>query len=415
MCFSLYHALSYSLKESTVTFLSASEVDFWTGLDVNVNGNIAVSGFSGSTEYADVKIYKETCTGCTLTLQGATVDNTTESTSHFGGSVSINKAGDMLAIGGVYQDENDMNAPSQQGLFKIMTKLGSEWFVTNVVSGSNSARFGMNAAVHPTEDRVAVGEPIDDKVFLYSSYDSDKIIWSLSESKEETDASDFGTNLKYTSNQLLVSSIKEDRIYAFDKDNGFTLEQTIKPLDTVIDGFFGLEFSVTDTHLAVLQRKYLYIFKFNTVTSQWSIEQTLYSNDQTIESFTKLFIRNDILIVKHGSNMIDIWKYDNINTWSRIIQNAKPLTDFYEIFAVSTSPKNDYVIYFTSNFLDGGALHSYKIDGLYVPEDTSSNTVQIVLISVFSVLFVISAAYIIYNDEDKEYYYEDGSEIEPTV
>ena len=147
----IYQYASNQWSNSASFSTVQSNMYFGIDLDINAAGNIIVVSSVRETGPNDVRVF-ENSSGTWgqkgVTLSGANGTN-------FGMSVSINKAGNIIAVGA---PEDDVAAGDDKGSVSIYQLQGGNWIRIGLIYGSSSDdNFGESVSLDSTGFKVAVG------------------------------------------------------------------------------------------------------------------------------------------------------------------------------------------------------------------------------------------------------------------
>ncbi|KJF93419.1 hypothetical protein UB34_19865, partial [Photobacterium leiognathi] len=222
------------------------------GIAINGDGSvIAVGAYSESTQRGYVDIYRQaTDTTWTRTRNNLGASNG-ESNDYFGWSVSLNRAGNRLAVGAKYED-GATNSISAQGAVYLFDYDGSAWNETQILRASDAASgddFGERVVLTGSGDQLAVSTQDAEAVYTYDLSSADSTTWQGTESifsSPSARADEFGTwGLTFNGTEVVVG--------AYVDDSGYTGVVTNTDANTLFDendaSSTGTAFDNTDTSI----------------------------------------------------------------------------------------------------------------------------------------------------------------------
>ncbi|GAK85892.1 glycoprotein gp2 [Vibrio ponticus] len=204
------------------TQFSGSSYTYFGEHAITVNGDgsvIAVGAYPENLQQGYVDIYRQSSeTSWTRTRNNLAASNGTRG-DHFSYTVSLNRAGDRLAVGAKYEDGESITI-NDQGAVYIFDYDGSSWNETQILRASDAAAgdyFGEWVVLTGSGDQLAVSTQDAEAVYTYDLSNADSTTWQSTENSFASPSSrndGFGTwGLAFNGNDVVVGAYHDDTGY----------------------------------------------------------------------------------------------------------------------------------------------------------------------------------------------------------
>ncbi|PQJ37874.1 hypothetical protein BTO00_22585 [Vibrio campbellii] len=204
------------------TQFSGSSYTYFGEHSITVNGDgsvIAVGAYAENLQQGYVDIYRQSSeTSWTRTRNNLAASNGTRG-DYFGYTVSLNRAGDRLAVGAKYEDGESITI-NDQGAVYIFDYDGSSWNEIQILRASDAAAgddFGEWVVLTGSGDQLAVSTQDAEAVYTYDLSNADSTTWQSTENSFASPSSrtdEFGTwGLAFNGNDVVVGAYHDDTGY----------------------------------------------------------------------------------------------------------------------------------------------------------------------------------------------------------
>jgi hypothetical protein len=174
--------------------------NFGSSVSISKDGNTIVVGGSSDNTIGSVWIYIKSIDGIWTFIQKLSVTDFTVGNVFFGDYVSISGDGNVIAVGGRFND-------SSNGAVWIFSKIVDRWYQQTKLTGIDSLLFGSSISLNYSGNVLAVGAPMDSLIvnigstYIYNRFGN---VWTQTTKIVSTDRFDNnsrqGTSVSLSSN-----------------------------------------------------------------------------------------------------------------------------------------------------------------------------------------------------------------------
>ncbi|PQJ37883.1 hypothetical protein BTO00_22630, partial [Vibrio campbellii] len=197
------------------------------------NGDVFVIGDTrANTNQGLVRIYRRN--NDTWSSTGNVVASNPTDSDYFGYSVSVNRAGNRIAVGARYEDGPSTGGQSAQGAVYVFDYDGSSWSETQLLRASDAEkddRFGSRVALSPQGDQlvVSINTPSGPRPKAIYHYDISVADSTLSQSTEQIvvspnsteDHDAFASQFAFNGEIISVGAYSDDNNFVGQVRNSF--------------------------------------------------------------------------------------------------------------------------------------------------------------------------------------------------
>lgn len=374
-----------------------------TGLDANTQlfirirhkGNITgYSNWSDTISFTTKSIYPS--------VDIATIPSPNPSdVGLFGESLAITRVGDTVVVGSpvVYKG----NPVTSVGAVYVFSKSGDSWLQDHESLGlfTYNSDYGYSVSINDAGDTIAVGAPGVKKVEavqifsgLVYIYKKTSGTWSL----QQTLSGDGYTNgtserfgesvsLDSTGNTVLIGGPSSGSAYVFTR-TGSTWTQAAKLQPSIATQAFGTGVSISaDGLYAAISGLYTKSYVFKNTSGTWAEQSVLLSDVAGVDRYTGAITINDagdvVLVGAATATITKTWQGGvyvftrNTNTWSKqtFITVPDPISEEWFGSSLDLNSAGDVVAIGAMNY--GYSLDTYRKGATYVfTESNGSWTLQ---------------------------------------
>ena len=141
----------------------ASGDDFGRDISLNCDASIIAIGASGNdglgSNSGHARVYENT--GGSWSQIGQDIDGEAVN-DYFGKSVSLNSAGNILAVGGYMNDANNQTTPNK-GHVRVFNNVGGSWYQVGIdIDGEAANNYsGASISLNSTGSKIVIGAPFN--------------------------------------------------------------------------------------------------------------------------------------------------------------------------------------------------------------------------------------------------------------